>query len=66
MVYVGEGETVKLLMRFGPHKGRYMVHCHNLPHEDHDMMVQFRVGLKADEYDDCDPINAAGAQWDDD
>ena len=23
-----------------------MVHCHNLPHEDHDMMVQFRVGLK--------------------
>ena len=64
VVYVGEGETVKLLMRFGPHKGRYMVHCHNLPHEDHDMMVQFRVGLKADEYDDCDPINAARAQWD--
>ncbi len=24
--------------------GRYMVHCHNLPHEDHDMMVQFAVG----------------------
>ena len=20
-----------------------MVHCHNLPHEDHDMMHQFRV-----------------------
>ena len=24
--------------------GRYMVHCHNLVHEDHDMMVQFSVG----------------------
>jgi spore coat protein A len=24
--------------------GRYMMHCHNLVHEDHDMMVQFSVG----------------------
>ena len=24
--------------------GRYMIHCHNLPHEDHDMMQQFAVG----------------------
>ena len=23
--------------------GRYMIHCHNLPHEDHDMMSQFLV-----------------------
>ena len=30
-------------MRFGPHTGRYMMHCHNLVHEDHDMMVQFNV-----------------------
>ncbi len=21
-----------------------MIHCHNLPHEDHDMMQQFAVG----------------------
>lgn len=64
VVYVGEGETVRLLMKFGPHKGRYMVHCHNLPHEDHDMMVQFRVGLKEDDYDPCDPMTAALPQWD--
>ena len=44
VVYVGEGETVRLLMKFTPHKGVYMMHCHNLPHEDHDMMAQFRVG----------------------
>src|SRR4029078_6220390 len=44
VVYVGEGETLRLLMRFGPQVGRYMMHCHNLVHEDHDMMVQFEVG----------------------
>ena len=44
VVYVGENETVRVLMRFGPHLGRYMMHCHNLVHEDHDMMVQFEVG----------------------
>ena len=44
VVYVGEGETVRVLMRFGPQIGRYMMHCHNLVHEDHDMMVQFEVG----------------------
>jgi FtsP/CotA-like multicopper oxidase with cupredoxin domain len=26
-----------------PRTGRYMMHCHNLVHEDHDMMVQFEV-----------------------
>jgi spore coat protein A len=53
VVYVGEDETVKLLMKFTLQKGggnsknaggRYMVHCHNLPHEDHSMMHQFAVG----------------------
>jgi FtsP/CotA-like multicopper oxidase with cupredoxin domain len=63
VVYVGEGETVRLLMKFGPHRGRYMLHCHNLPHEDHDMMVQFRVGLKEDDNDPNDPMTAALPQW---
>jgi FtsP/CotA-like multicopper oxidase with cupredoxin domain len=45
VVYVGENETVELLMAFHPEaRGRYMIHCHNLTHEDHDMMTQFRVG----------------------
>jgi FtsP/CotA-like multicopper oxidase with cupredoxin domain len=42
VVYVGEVETVRLLMRFDS-VGKYMVHCHNLMHEDHDMMTQFEV-----------------------
>jgi len=44
VVYVGEGETVRVLMRFEHQTGRYMMHCHNLVHEDHDMMAQFLVG----------------------
>ena len=46
-VLSGENESITLLTQFdtGPYAGgRYMVHCHNLVHEDHDMMVQFAVG----------------------
>jgi spore coat protein A len=56
VVYIGEGEVVRLLMKFGPEHGRYMIHCHNLSHEDHDMMTQFQVGLHDA---DCDPVHAA-------
>jgi spore coat protein A, manganese oxidase len=66
VVYVGENEKVDLVMRFGPHQGRYMVHCHNLPHEDHSMMFQFRVGLGEDDPDPCDPMTAAMAELDTD
>jgi FtsP/CotA-like multicopper oxidase with cupredoxin domain len=55
VVYVGEGETVRLLMRFGPEHGKYMIHCHNLTHEDHDMMTQFQVGSTDPS---CEPITA--------
>jgi FtsP/CotA-like multicopper oxidase with cupredoxin domain len=71
VIYVGESEKIRLLMKFGkvgdPHygvqTGRYMIHCHNLVHEDHDMMSQFSVGLKQSDMDtDMDinhPIKAA-------
>jgi FtsP/CotA-like multicopper oxidase with cupredoxin domain len=67
VVYVGEGEKVRLVMKFGdvtrpdylpPRTGKYMVHCHNLVHEDHDMMHQFSVGLKPTDVDTNDPIDA--------
>ena len=44
VVYVGENERVRLIAKFGPRQGRYMIHCHNLVHEDHDMMTHFDVG----------------------
>jgi spore coat protein A, manganese oxidase len=61
VVYTGENETVRLIMKFEHHRGRYMVHCHNLPHEDHDMMGQFAVGWRPGEHDPNDPILAAPA-----
>ncbi len=57
VVYLGENETVRVIAKFGPQRGRYMMHCHNLVHEDHDMMVQFEVGTGGD-----DPIKAAPAK----
>ncbi|MGK5113814.1 MULTISPECIES: multicopper oxidase family protein [unclassified Geodermatophilus] len=54
-VYVGEGNVVRIIAEFGSlvtppgvpevrRAGRYMMHCHNVTHEDHDMMTQFWVG----------------------
>ena len=57
VVYVGENERVRVITQFGPHAGRYMIHCHNLVHEDHDMMGQFTVGESG-----YDPITTAPAQ----
>jgi FtsP/CotA-like multicopper oxidase with cupredoxin domain len=55
VVYLGENEMVRVIMKFDNQQGRYMMHCHNLVHEDHDMMAQFIVGT---EPPDCDPIGA--------
>jgi hypothetical protein len=41
---VDDFETLEIIGRFGPHEGLYMMHCHNLVHENHDMMTQFAVG----------------------
>jgi FtsP/CotA-like multicopper oxidase with cupredoxin domain len=42
VVYLGENETVRVITKFEG-RGKYMMHCHNLIHEDHDMMGQFEV-----------------------
>jgi FtsP/CotA-like multicopper oxidase with cupredoxin domain len=63
VVYVGEDETVRVVTKFsvgaGSSGGRYMIHCHNLVHEDHDMMGQYRVGTNPYDNDPNDPIRAA-------
>lgn len=42
--YVGENEEIRVITKFGPHEGKYMMHCHNTSHEDHDMMIAWQVG----------------------
>jgi FtsP/CotA-like multicopper oxidase with cupredoxin domain len=55
--YVGENESVRVIGKFGPHTGKYMSHCHNSVHEDHDMMNQFQVGTGGP-----DPVTTAPAR----
>ena len=52
VAYVGANETLELLMTFHepeaidptqPTLGKFVMHCHNLVHEDHDMMNQFEI-----------------------
>jgi FtsP/CotA-like multicopper oxidase with cupredoxin domain len=43
-IYVLEpNDEVRLFIRFREFKGKYLMHCHNLIHEDHAMMVRFDV-----------------------
>jgi len=43
VLYLGPSNTIYVIARFGPHKGDYMFHCHNLIHEDNDMMRAMRI-----------------------
>lgn len=43
VVLLSDAERVEVVAQFAPHKGKYMIHCHNVVHEDHDMMTQFEI-----------------------
>ncbi len=60
--YVGENETLRILMKF-EHPGKYMIHCHNGVHEDHDMMVQYEVVGLTEQGDD--PLSEAAEVYQD-
>ena len=56
--YAGENESITMLIQFQTQpggEGKYMVHCHNVSHEEHDMMVQFSAGNPREN----DPVKAA-------
>jgi bilirubin oxidase len=48
VVLLGTNEVVTVIARYAPWDGVYMFHCHNLIHEDHDMMAAFNVTALAD------------------
>jgi spore coat protein A, manganese oxidase len=59
---VGEFETVRVITQFRSRdkkdiKGKFMMHCHNLVHEDHVMMTQFEIGQGGP-----DPVTSAPPQ----
>jgi FtsP/CotA-like multicopper oxidase with cupredoxin domain len=45
-IYVRPFESVQVAVRFASWLGKFLVHCHNLEHEDHGMMLNFEVGLE--------------------
>jgi len=42
-VLVMPGERVRVVMRFDGYRGVYLIHCHNLEHEDGGMMRNFEI-----------------------
>ena len=42
-VLVLPGEEVEVVTRFDSHRGRFLMHCHNLEHEDMGMMMNFAI-----------------------
>ena len=42
-VAIEDGEEVDVIIRWSGYKGRYLLHCHNLEHEDHSMMARVDV-----------------------
>lgn len=62
VVWLGKEEKVWVEARYAPWDGVYMFHCHNLVHEDDDMMANFNVtglinmGLGYRDQDFIDPM----------
>jgi FtsP/CotA-like multicopper oxidase with cupredoxin domain len=42
-VLVLPGEEAEVITRFDSHRGRFLLHCHNLEHEDMGMMMNFAI-----------------------
>ena len=42
-VLVLPNEIVKVIVSFGDNRGKYVLHCHNLEHEDDGMMLQYQL-----------------------
>ena len=42
-VAIEDSEEVEVIIRWRGYKGRYLLHCHNLEHEDHSMMARIDV-----------------------
>lgn len=64
VVWLNTGETVRVEAQYGPWAGEYMFHCHNLVHEDHEMMAAFNVTALADiGYQGTSFVNPMDPRW---
>ena len=44
MIPLEDSSETTVFLRFRDLQGRYVMHCHNVVHEDHAMMVRFDIG----------------------
>lgn len=64
VVWLGKGETVRVAAIYAPFDGVYMFHCHNLIHEDSDMMAAFNVtSLEDFGYNDAQFLDPMEKKW---
>lgn len=42
-VLINPNETVQILVKFNDYSGIYLLHCHNLEHEDDEMMLNIKI-----------------------
>ena len=42
-VLLGPNDEIRIFMRFRGFFGKYVMHCHNVVHEDHSMMIRYDV-----------------------
>ncbi|PVI04475.1 oxidase cueO precursor [Periconia macrospinosa] len=48
VMWLDVNEEIEVVARYAPWDGVYMFHCHNLIHEDHEMLAAFNVTALAD------------------
>ncbi len=54
-VLVNPNETVSVLVKFVDYSGTYLLHCHNLEHEDDGMMLNIRIDSSTDVQENNQP-----------
>lgn len=54
-VLVNPNETVSVLVKFVDYSGIYLLHCHNLEHEDDGMMLNIRIDSSTDVQENNQP-----------
>lgn len=64
VIWIKGGETVTVDAHYGPWDGLYMMHCHNLAHEDNQMIGAFNVQSLADlGYPETSFVNPMEAEY---
>ena len=43
VIPLNENNEVQVFLRWRDMKGRYVMHCHNVVHEDHAMMIRYDI-----------------------